>query len=172
MQQQIDACSASFTAPKRSLELGQTPFGLGLIWFQVGRMQLLHAPPSNLTESHHMQENNTQIDQQKLTNCIANFFAAKIVLNEPRRASSSELDTARKTLKLTYDNLVFVDFLPDESFFKELSEGMDRHLEIINGQDGCMPFSDRERCFTVPGSIIQFVLSNFYPTWFHNLNRA
>lgn len=119
-----------------------------------------------------MQESNQQIDLQRLTNLIANFFAAKIVLSQLSRAAAAEEETATKTFASAHAFLSQNGFIPDEAFLKPLPEGKDQYLVRIIGQDGCMPYSDKERCFTVPGSTIQFVLSNFYPTWFHNLKRV
>ncbi|MGG5223503.1 hypothetical protein [Pseudomonas syringae pv. coryli] len=119
-----------------------------------------------------MPEDKLQIPQDKMAALAANFFAAGIVLSQKNRATSQELDTAAKTYDSTYSFLLRGGYLPNEAFIKPIPEGPDGHLTIIIGPDGCIPLADRVHVYTVPGSVIQQVLSIYYESWFHSLKGS
>ncbi|MBC3336646.1 hypothetical protein HU732_10105 [Pseudomonas proteolytica] len=119
-----------------------------------------------------MQENDQKSPEQKMVAYAANFFAARIVLSDQKRATPKELVTARKTFESLTNFFAGGGYLPHEAYLKPIPESDDAYLTVIIGQDGCIPLADQTGSYTVSGEVIQQVLNIYYESWFHNLQRG
>jgi hypothetical protein len=122
-------------------------------------------------EQQIMSENKQQTPEETMVAIAANFFAARIVLSQPKRATAKELKTAQKTNESTTQFLSGGGYLPDNAYLEPIPNKPDAFLNVINGQDGVIPLADDEGTYTVSGDTIQMVLANFYESWFHSLKR-
>ncbi|UZS65581.1 hypothetical protein [Pseudomonas syringae] len=107
--------------------------------------------------------------EERVDRAGAHFLAASVVLSQPSRASSSELESARINQENSAKFLIANHYIPKDSFFKPLPENDIYGFAAIAGQDGCIPHSDGDNAWVVRGPAIQAVLSGLYPTWFHSL---
>lgn len=118
-----------------------------------------------------MSDQDQQTPEQRMVAFAANFFAARIVLSQPARATNKELETAKKTIESVTRFLTEGGYLPEKAFLKPIPDRPDAYLTVINGQDGVIPLADETGTYTVSGEMIQKVLVIYYESWFHNLKR-
>lgn len=112
-----------------------------------------------------------QTPEQRMDAIAANFFAARIVLAQPSRATSNELETAKKANESSTRFLSEGGYLPEKAYLEPIPNTPDGYLKVINGQDGVIPLADKPGTYTVSGELIQKVLVIYYESWFHSPTR-
>ncbi|WP_426160489.1 hypothetical protein [Pseudomonas sp. DWR1-3-2b2] len=118
-----------------------------------------------------MQGNFRKPADPELTKIGAHFFASCIVLNEPNRATSQELERARTTQDQTIATLRQVNYAPEKAFIEPIPNDENRHIAALAGQDGRIPNKEESEHLIIPGPMIQQVQSMYYESWFHSLKR-
>lgn len=112
-----------------------------------------------------MNEVAQQTPEEKMVEITAEFFAARLVLGQSHRASSVELDRARKMNDSLTNFLIGGGYAPNLAHLGAMPQNADGSFIVVIGQDGILPLTEKAGTYRVSGESIKSVMANHYSKW-------